>query len=962
MPTTPTASTGDIQVTTSNAGEQYWANPVSLIDGGYMVFVVTTPLNNGVYSIVMQQFDNSGNKVGSEVLISSSSNSGYASAAQLTDGTVVVAWQAANGNMFLQRVSSTGSLVGGAVDSGNTYSFGTVLPTADGGFVVSTYYNASSGRLFFYDSSATLQHTTVTFVDHLSAAVLQDGSIFAVSDSGGTLYGQLYSAAGAAVGSTFDIAASHSGNSYSRTVTLANGDVVVAWQTNGAGNSNDVAIRIFHADGSPATGDIDVVAIAGRQERPSIVALNDGGFIVTWEDLTGADGGGGEGVLAQRFDASGATVGSPFVVTAATGGNQEADLFSPAQLSDGSVAFSWFGPGGGGNDAFTRIFAVDGNPSGPVSIVQSGDSGANTLDGGALADTLSGGDGNDIIHGGGGADTLNGDGGNDIIDGGTGADTMAGGTGNDTYYVDNSGDVVTENGGEGYDSVHSTLSYTLGANLEQLVLDGTGNINGTGNGLNNSIVGNSGNNIVDGGDGNDVVHGGDGFDFVLGGDGNDQLFGDASNDSLTGGAGNDLLDGGTGADGMAGGTGDDIYIVDDASDAVTENSGEGNDVVKASVSYTLSANVETLILTGVGNIDGTGNSGANTLIGNAGDNVLDGGDGADLIKAGDGADTLYGGNGNDQLLGEAGDDYMLAGAGNDRLDGGDGIDNLYGDDGADIIDGGAGADLLDGGDGADQLNGGDGDDYMLGGAGNDRLDGGAGADYMAGGTGDDIYYVDNAGDRVIESVGEGTDTVRASVDFTLTPNVENLTLLGTDNLNGLGNSLNNTLIGNSGNNALRGDDGNDVIKGGDGGDGLWGDAGADILMGENGDDAIYGGTGADTMTGGAGRDIFVVQNESIVLSTNPHGQKLEVDIVTDLNKGEGDFLNLSGIDADTTTDGDQAFTLVSSFSKHAGEMTLVYTAGNNTTLLSLDVDGDGKADYQMKINGDAHLDSGGWIL
>jgi Ca2+-binding RTX toxin-like protein len=940
MPTTPTASTGDIQVTTSNAGEQYWANPVSLIDGGYMVFVVTTPLNNGSYSIVMQRFDNSGNKVGSEVLISSSSNSNFPSAAQLTDGTVVVAWQAANGNMFLQRVSSTGSLVGSAVDSGNTYSFGTVLPTADGGFVVSTFYNASSGRLFFYDSTATLQHTTVTSFDHLSAAVLQDGSIFSVSDANGTLYGQLYNAAGTAVGSTFDIAGSHSGNSYSRTVTLANGDVVVAWQTNGAGNSNDVAIRIFHADGSPATGDIDVVAIAGRQERPSIVALNDGGFIITWEDLTGADGGGGEGVLAQRFDASGATVGSPFVVTATTGGNQEADLFSPAQLSDGSVAFSWFGPGGGGNDAFTRVFAVDGNPSGPVSIVQSGDGGDNTLDGGSLADTLSGGSGNDHVNGGGGADTLNGDDGNDIIDGGTGADAMAGGTGNDTYYVDNSGDTVTENGAEGYDTVHSTLSYTLGANLEQLVLDGTGNTNGTGNGLGNSIVGNSGNNIVDGGDGNDVVRGGDGFDFVLGGDGNDQLFGDASNDSLTGGAGNDLLDGGAGADGMAGGTGDDAYIVDDASDLVTENAGEGNDVVKASVGFTLSADVETLILTGSGNIDGTGNSGANTLVGNAGDNVLDGGDGADLIKAGNGADTLYGGNGNDQLLGEAGDDYMLAGAGNDRLDGGDGIDNLYGDDGADIVNGGAGGDLLDGGDGADQLNGGDGNDYMLGGAGNDRLDGGAGADSMAGGTGDDIYYVDDASDLVTEAAGEGSDVVRTSVSFTLGGNIETLILDGTSNISGGGNSQANAITGNSGDNTLSGGGGNDTLKG------------------MNGADILVGGTGNDILVGGAGADTFAILQESVIQSHL--GGTVEADTISDFSTAEGDKLDLSAIDADSSAAGDQAFHLVSGFTHHAGEMTLTVVAG--ATTLQLDVDGDGNADYRMKINGDVHADSGGWIL
>ena len=97
-------------------------------------------------------------------------------------------------------------------------------------------------------------------------------------------------------------------------------------------------------------------------------------------------------------------------------------------------------------------------------------------------------------------------------------------------------------------------------------------------------------------------------------------------------------------------------------------------------------------------------------------------------------------------------------------------------------------------------------------------------------------------------------------------------------------------------------------------------------------------------------------------SKAPAGRTLETDVVYDLIKADGDYLDLSDIDANIATVGDDAFHLVSSFSKHPTEMTLAYSASTNITLLSLDVDGDGRSDYQMKITGDVHLDSGGWTL
>ena len=104
----------------------------------------------------------------------------------------------------------------------------------------------------------------------------------------------------------------------------------------------------------------------------------------------------------------------------------------------------------------------------------------------------------------------------------------------------------------------------------------------------------------------------------------------------------------------------------------------------------------------------------------------------------------------------------------------------------------------------------------------------------------------------------------------------------------------------------------------------------------------------------------MVTAASVYSSKAPAGRSLETDTVNDLIAGQGDKLDLSGIDADTSTVGDDAFHLVGAFTKHAGEMTLAFAGG--TTVLNLDVDGDGKSDYQMKITGDVHLESGGWIL
>ncbi len=139
----------------------------------------------------------------------------------------------------------------------------------------------------------------------------------------------------------------------------------------------------------------------------------------------------------------------------------------------------------------------------------------------------------------------------------------------------------------------------------------------------------------------------------------DQLYGREGNDILNGLAGNDTLDGGAGNDTMSGGLGDDLYIVDSIGDKVIENANEGTDQVNASVSFTLGAYVENLLLTGSAAINGTGNALANTLTGNGGNNTLSGLAGNDILNGGAGADVLIGGTGMDTMTGGPGNDRFV---------------------------------------------------------------------------------------------------------------------------------------------------------------------------------------------------------------------------------------------------------------------------------------------------------------
>jgi Ca2+-binding RTX toxin-like protein len=354
-----------------------------------------------------------------------------------------------------------------------------------------------------------------------------------------------------------------------------------------------------------------------------------------------------------------------------------------------------------------------------------------------------------------------------------------------------------------------------------------------------------------------------------------------------------------------------------------------------------------------------GSIGDDTLYGMGGNDTLVGNAGNDRLLGGAGDDTLIGGSGNDALDGSSGNDVLDGGLGNDTMAGGPGNDYYYVNAATDVViealtRGAGGVDTVEtavtyiapsnvenlvaqagqqinltgnelnnqlaGNDLSNELNGGAGTDVLLGFAGNDTLDGGAGNDKMAGGLGNDLYRVDSRSDLVLEYTGEGTDTVEASSTYTLTANVENLTLLEGGDYAGGGNSLANVITGNSGNNVLSGGLGADTLIGGLGNDtyvlsdlldtiidsggidtirtalsitlqsgieraeliGLGdvsaiGNAADNTLIGNAGNNYLDGAAGIDILTGGAGGDGFFIAY---------NGAGKASDTITDFKSGE----------------------------------------------------------------------------
>lgn len=533
-----------------------------------------------------------------------------------------------NEEIYLQRFKADGSKDGTAVRV-NTNTAGDqgdpeVVTLADGSFVV-TWTREIHNDIKYTDEFGNQVHVERT----------ESLNIFM----------QRYSADGKKLGGEAQVNKNSGMYNDPAITALKDGGYVITWSTSDerdlyTGPSNLYA-QIFDKNGMRIGNELVVANSSNMDYFPSITASDDGGFMIAWEAATrnsdwNTPNNTGD-IFVKHFDANGNSMG----LTGDAGNNT-----LTWQGSNGVVL-----DGGAGNDTLT---------GGAGSDILMGGSGQNTLSGGAGNDTYIIENANDILTeaANGGIDTvkssasytlgnnlenltlvgsadLNGSGnsannritgnnGDNILDGGAGADILIGGTGNDSYIIDNIRDVIVENTDEGIDTAQSSVTWTLGANLENLTLTGASAINGSGNSLNNILLGNSANN------------------------------------TLNGGAGNDTLDGGAGIDRLIGGSGDDTYIVDLVTkgtgakatavlqDRVTEAAKGGEDVLilrgeielSQYSTLVLAANIETL------NANETGATKLN-LSGNAANNIIIGNDADNIIIGGAGADTMTGGAGND---------------------------------------------------------------------------------------------------------------------------------------------------------------------------------------------------------------------------------------------------------------------------------------------------------------------------
>ena len=634
--------------------------------------------------------------------------------------------------------------------------------------------------------------------------------------------------------------------------------------------------------------------------------------------------------------------------------------------------------GGNGNDLLigsggidTADYSVEAGEFGNIiatvldDVVTVADTfdGQDTLDGveniigTAGADQIAMNSADNAIDGGAGDDVIDGGAGNDMIAGGSGGDVLAGGDGEDMLsYAGSAAGVrvnLVANAVNGGDATGDTISGFEG------VIGGDGRNTLVGNAASNTLIGGASIDKLTGGNGDDTLSGGakgdqlsggngidtllysssalavninlftntasgghatgdviSGFENVVGGAGNDVLTGSALENILAGGQGADTLFGNQGADVLSGGAGGD-----------TLNGGGGSDTL----SYSGSA-IGVVISLEAGSA--TGGDATGDVI--SGFESIEGGNGNDVLEGDGGANTIFGGAGNDVLLGSGGGDIMNGGSGSDLLSyanslgavvidlmlnqasGGDAEGDLI--NGFENIEGTGGIDELRGTDSANIMVGGGSEDTILGRGGNDVIAGNAGSDNLIGGSGLDTidYSTSSAGvtvglDTNSASGGDATgDTISEFENVTGSSHVDALTGTADANI-------------------------------------LLGLGGADTLRGLGGNDIIAGGGGGDLMSGGGGSDTFVFA--SVADSTPAASGR---DIITDFASGSAinplDMIDLSDIDADVVTAGNQAFSFLGAqpfTAGVAGQVRVSQSGGSTFILISTDIDT--AAEMQIEI-------------
>lgn len=527
-----------------------------------------------------------------EILVNTSTlqHQHNASIAALANGGWVVTWQSSHAGLmdvYQQRYSAAGTRMGGEVLVNTNTTDDQWAPSttalADGGWVVAWTSRATDAgeiRLQRFDAGGAkvdgevaVNTYTTSYQTRAAVTALEGGGWLVTWESEGQdgqwggIYQQRYSAAGAEVGAETRVNTTTANVQQMPSVTaLADGGWVVTWESFDSVEGSDVWQRRYDATGA-SVGETRVNAVlADERTLATVTALEDGGWVVAWSSHL--QDGDGSGVYQQRFGANGAAVGAETLVNTTTARSQHTP--SVTGLRDGGWVVSWESWEDIDHaDIYLQRYDAAGALVGGETRVNV------TTDGLQIFSTVTA-----------------------LADGGwvVAWDSTQDGGGMNTYQRHFAPDIVG-----------TALAETLVGTAWDEVLSGLG--------------------------------------------------------------GHDTLDGQGGRDTLIGGGGHDTYIVDRPGDVVQEAAGRGTDLVLAAMSFSLKGNetVEHLTLTGTGNTVGTGNTGDNKLTGNTGANTLSGLAGNDVLDGGGGVDRLVGGIGDDTLIGAAGQDSLTGGAGADRF-------------------------------------------------------------------------------------------------------------------------------------------------------------------------------------------------------------------------------------------------------------------------------------------------------
>jgi Ca2+-binding RTX toxin-like protein len=623
----------EFQVNTYTTHDQTHPSITALSDGGFVVTWRSYAQDGSDYGIYGQRYAADGSPSGTEFQVNTYTANWQVSPSVtgLSDGGFVVTWTSGGQDgsdygIYGQRYAADGTADGDEFQVNTNGTNGgdpSVTELADGGFVVTWTSTDGSldgiyGQRYDADGIATgakfQVNTYIMLIQgHSSITGLADGGFVVTWNSDGQdrsgygIFGQRYSADGIATGKEFRVNThTNDWQTYPSVTALVNGGFVVTWESDVQdGNGRGIYGQRYAADGT-ADGDEFLINTftLNSQINPSVTGLSDGGFVVTW--TSGGQDGSGYGIYGQRYDADGNAIDVYVANTSPTGSvtisgtpTEDQTLTASNTLADGdglgTFSYQWNRDG----------VEISGATSSTYTLVQADVGSAITAtisytDGYGYDESVTSTPTSTV------GDINIGTSGNDTLLGTAGNDTLSGGSGNDSLYMDAGDDSLQGGTGTDWLLIDSSTAATIKLSTSNQQSTGFGsdvieNIeNASGGSGDDTIKGTGGHNTLKGNDGNDLLYGRNGDDVLYGDAGNDTLYGDRGADTLYGGTGADTLAGGFGLDTLEGGAGADSFVFNLIGDsgATAATADVINDFVSGTDKINLSAIDASVLLEG----------------------------------------------------------------------------------------------------------------------------------------------------------------------------------------------------------------------------------------------------------------------------------------------------------------------------------------------------------------------------